>query len=323
VKRILLLVSLLALTIPASAQTVYYPGTAAGGTATVSTSFGAPLFVNGATSATGTIGALNAAVTLNVTGMGSVRFQLQSMPAANANTVTFECTVDGTNYKVPTDWTTSTATADGIWAQSVGGCSTVRARTSTYASGTPTATIVATLSGGAAGGAGGGSVPTGSAGTPNASVVSMQGITGMRPVDVNVTGGSAVDVNNNALVTPVGSPTTTYSAAPCFLSSAATTNATNCKASAGNVYGFRAVNTTSTLYYLRMYNTAAAPTCSSATGFVETIPIPASTTGAGVVSMPSVPVGYATGISFCLTAGSSSTDNTAAATGVFLTVIYK
>lgn len=321
---LLLIISVLALALPASAQTVYYPGTAAGGTATVSTSFGAPLFVNGATSATGTIGSLNAAVTLNVTGMGSVRFQLQSMPGANVNTVTFECTVDGTNYKVPADWTTSTATADGIWAQSVGGCSVVRARTSTYASGTPTATIVATLSGGAAGSSGGGgSTPTGTAGSPNSSVVSIQGIASMTPLDVNVTGGSAVDSNNNAFVTPIASPTTTYSAAACFLSSAATTNATNCKGSAGNVYGFRAVNTTSTLYYLRMYNTAAAPTCSSATGFVETIPIPASTTGAGIVSMPSVPVGYATGIGFCLTAGSSSTDNTAAATGVFLTVIYK
>jgi hypothetical protein len=58
----------------------------------------------------------------------------------------------------------------------------------------------------------------------------------------------------------------------CILQSAATTNATNCKASQASVWGVRLVNTTTTIYYLRLYNLAAAPTCSSATGFMETIP---------------------------------------------------
>jgi hypothetical protein len=109
----------------------------------------------------------------------------------------------------------------------------------------------------------------------------------------------------------------------CYLISAASTNATNCKNAAGNLYGIRVVNTTATLYYLRLYNASAAPTCSSATGFIESIPIPASTTGAGIVWTPTYPINYGTGIGFCFTGGSSSTDNTSAATGVFGVVQYK
>jgi hypothetical protein len=117
--------------------------------------------------------------------------------------------------------------------------------------------------------------------------------------------------------------TTTNSALGCYLQSAASTNATNCKASAGNFYGVRAVNTTATLYYLRLYNASGTPTCSSATGFIESIPIPASATGAGIAAITTVPVGYSTGIAFCFTGGGSSTDNTNAATGVYLTIYYK
>lgn len=124
-------------------------------------------------------------------------------------------------------------------------------------------------------------------------------------------------------VNPTATSTTTNSALTYYLTSAASTNSTNVKASAGNIYLIRAINTTATLYYLRMYNASSAPTCSSATNFIETIPIPASTTGAGVVSPIVVGQGYTTGISFCLTGGGSSTDNTNAATGVYLTILYK
>jgi hypothetical protein len=112
-------------------------------------------------------------------------------------------------------------------------------------------------------------------------------------------------------------------ASRCTLISAASTNATSCKTGPGNIYGFRFVNTTATLYYLRMYNLAAAPTCSSATGFIETIPIPASTSGAGFAFLEPFGEAYTTGIGFCFTGGSSSTDNTNAATGVFGTILYK
>ncbi len=116
----------------------------------------------------------------------------------------------------------------------------------------------------------------------------------------------------------VTAPTKTH-----YITSAATTNSTNVKAEPGSVFDMTLVNTTATIYYLRMYNRAAAPTCSSATGFVETIPIPASATGAGVVRVfPNGRV-YSVGIGYCLTGGGSSTDNTAAATGVYISIGYR
>ena len=124
-------------------------------------------------------------------------------------------------------------------------------------------------------------------------------------------------------VAPVTIANTTNTASRCTLVSAASTNATNCKGSAGNVYGFRFINTTATLYYLRMYNTSSSPTCSSATGFIESIPIPASTSGGGFAFLEPMGEAYTVGISFCFTGGSSSTDNTSAATGVFGTILYK
>lgn len=115
---------------------------------------------------------------------------------------------------------------------------------------------------------------------------------------------------------------TGVSTSGCYLVSAASNNATNCKASAGSLYGIRIVNTTDTIYYLRLYNLASAPTCSSATGFIESIPIPASTDGNGVVWSTMNPVAYSTGIGFCFTSGSSSTNNGSAATGVFGAILY-
>ena len=109
----------------------------------------------------------------------------------------------------------------------------------------------------------------------------------------------------------------------CYLTSAASNNSTNCKASAGTIYDISVVNTTATLYYLRLYNAGSAPTCSSATNFVESIPIPASTTGAGIVRTFPTGRNYSAGIGFCLTAGGSSTDNSNAATGVYTSIGYK
>jgi hypothetical protein len=112
-------------------------------------------------------------------------------------------------------------------------------------------------------------------------------------------------------------------ASTCYLTSAATTNATLCANSAGTIYDISIVNTTATLAYLRLYNLSAAPTCSSATGFVESIPVPASISGAGIVRTFPVGRSYTTGISFCFTGGGSSTDNTSAGTGSYISIGYK
>lgn len=118
-------------------------------------------------------------------------------------------------------------------------------------------------------------------------------------------------------------PPTSGGTTPCYVSSAASTNATNCKASAGQLFGYELINTTGTLYYLRLYNLATAPTCSSATGFIRSIPVPAATTGNGITREILAGEAYGTGLGFCLTGGGASTDNTNAATGVYVSLNYK
>lgn len=111
-----------------------------------------------------------------------------------------------------------------------------------------------------------------------------------------------------------------------YTAAGASTNATNVKNAAGTVYGYTLTNTTTTIYYLRMYNLASAPTCSSATGYVSTIPIPpASAVGGagGREIQKNIGQAFTTGIGFCVTGGASSTDNTNAATGVFVEILYK
>lgn len=131
--------------------------------------------------------------------------------------------------------------------------------------------------------------------------------------------------DNTAFQTiPVATADTTNGLSTCYLSSAASTNSTNCKSSAGNVYVIHVTNTTTTNYFLRLYDASSAPTCSSSTGFVETIPALGAAANGGINGRSmSVPDKFSNGIGFCLTGGGSSTDNTNAATGVFVTIKYR
>lgn len=134
------------------------------------------------------------------------------------------------------------------------------------------------------------------------------------------------DANSYAISPNAATATAAAASSACNILSAASTNATNCKGSAGNLYGYEIYNTSTTVYYLRLYNLSASPTCSSATGFIRTIPIPPAAAAGGVggaVSNYTVPVNFGTGIGFCITGGSASTDNTNAATGVFGEIRYK
>lgn len=127
------------------------------------------------------------------------------------------------------------------------------------------------------------------------------------------------DSSGNEIVVPTAG-LTHYTAA------GASTNATNVKNAAGTVYGYSLTNTTTTIYYLRMYNLASAPTCSSATGYVSTIPIPPASAAGGAGGreiQKNIGQAFTTGIGFCVTGGASSTDNTNAATGVFVEILYK
>ncbi len=106
--------------------------------------------------------------------------------------------------------------------------------------------------------------------------------------------------------------------------STASTNSTSCKGSAGNFYGAFVVNPTATVAYLRLYDSASAPTCTSATGFKYPIPVPASTNGSGFVAMQAgLAEAFTNGIGFCFTGGSAGTDNTNGPAGVLIKLFFK
>lgn len=107
-----------------------------------------------------------------------------------------------------------------------------------------------------------------------------------------------------------------------YITSAANTNPTLVSANPTRARQYSLVNTTAVLYYLRVYNLPVAPTCSSATGLVEVIPIPASASGAGIQRVESDDgQNFPAGMSFCLSAAVDGSTN--AATGIFVSVKYK
>lgn len=109
---------------------------------------------------------------------------------------------------------------------------------------------------------------------------------------------------------------------PARLVSAATTNATNVKAAAGALGFIYAVNLNAAVRYLKLYNKASAPTVGTDTP-IATLPIPASTTGAGFMIPIPNGVSFSTGISYAVTTGYQDSDTGAVAAGeIFLFMGY-
>lgn len=100
--------------------------------------------------------------------------------------------------------------------------------------------------------------------------------------------------------------------------SAASTNATVVKGSAGSLYGVIATNTTATIYYLKFYNKATSPTVGTDTPVI-TIPLLAGQT---VQAQFPTGIAFATGIGLALTGAGADNDSTNAATGVYLHAFY-
>ena len=112
---------------------------------------------------------------------------------------------------------------------------------------------------------------------------------------------------------------------PVTYDSAASTNATLVMAGTGHkIMVIVAINTTTALYWLKIYDTAAAPTCGSGTPVFKAA-IPYGTSGAGGGFVVPIPDGmqFFSGIGFCLTAAQANSDTTNAATGVVLNFTVK
>lgn len=132
----------------------------------------------------------------------------------------------------------------------------------------------------------------------------------------------ALPTGTNTLGSIKGIASTTGGCSPFKLISAASTNGTNIKASAGQVYAIHAINLNAAVRYLKLYNKATTPTVGTDTP-VMTLAIPAATTGAGFTF--SIPVGlaFATGIGIGLTTAAADADTGAvAANEIIVGVAY-
>ncbi|RYD57297.1 MAG: hypothetical protein EOP56_08280 [Sphingobacteriales bacterium] len=121
----------------------------------------------------------------------------------------------------------------------------------------------------------------------------------------------------------MGYSITTDGLSPYRLISAANDNASVIKQGTGQLHMLTVINTSATLYYLKLYDKAGTPTASDVP--VHTYPIPAGTSGNGfILSSGSFGEQYNTGIAFRITSGGSDADTGACAAGaVYLNARYK
>jgi hypothetical protein len=107
------------------------------------------------------------------------------------------------------------------------------------------------------------------------------------------------------------------------LISAASTNATSVKASAGQLYNVQAFNTNAAARFLKIYNKASAPTVGTDTP-VAVYLLPGASAGAGCVIEISNGLALGSGLAFALTTGIADSDTGAVgANEVVVNLQYK
>ena len=104
--------------------------------------------------------------------------------------------------------------------------------------------------------------------------------------------------------------------------SAASTNATSIKASAGQVYGWYITNVNAAVMFVKLYNKASSPTVGTDTP-VLTLAIPGSVAGGGTTFSCPHGIAFATGIAMAITTGVANSDTGAvAANEVVVNLFY-
>ena len=165
-------------------------------------------------------------------------------------------------------------------------------------------------------------VGAGTAGTATGGVVTVQGVASGTNLNVAVAANTAATpagTNVIGFTEPAAATSGGASTFNAVLSN--TTNATNVKSTAGQVYTITISNNSTNLAYLKMSNLGTAPTCGT-TAVVQEIMVPASNT---VTYTNPVGDAYATGIAFCVTGAIATTDTTvlSSASEYVLTISYK
>lgn len=106
---------------------------------------------------------------------------------------------------------------------------------------------------------------------------------------------------------------------PVKFNSAATNNATLVKAGRQLAGSLSATNSTATVYYLKLYDKATAPTCGTDIPKMV-VAVPPIALGGHVSPNMGSGERFVLGLGFCLVAGVADADNTSAATGVLINI---
>lgn len=100
------------------------------------------------------------------------------------------------------------------------------------------------------------------------------------------------------------------------------TNAQNVKASAGQLYKIEITNNSANIGYLKLFNSASAPTAGAGTPVIRLM-CPASASGAGAFSSFSdIGAAFSAGIGFTFTGGIADADTTSVAASAFIVNLY-
>jgi hypothetical protein len=141
-------------------------------------------------------------------------------------------------------------------------------------------------------------------------------------VDEGDAGAARMTLDRKQIVTAQAH--TSGGATPYKLVSAASTNATSVKGSAGQVYMITASNVNAAVRYLKFYNKATSPTVGTDTP-VCTFAIPGNTAGAGTnIPVPACGLEFGTGIALALTTEATDAGSTGvAANEIVVNLGYK
>ena len=253
-------------------------------------------------SATGSLAGLNATVALSLNGATGWAADVRG---TFVGTINFQASVDGTNWvTIPAlvygsavnVATVTSVAAVGTWLGSAPGAVQIRALMSAFTSGSATVVLRAMSATSMVY-----NMPTGATGL---TVSTVSAIT----AGANLIG----DVGNQYRANATGAATVLK------ILSAATTNPTVVKATAGRLLGWQIGNTTAAWRYVKLYNVAAAPTAGAGT-IVAIIAIPPG----GQSSMDIVAgTAYSVGIAFTTVTGSADTDATAVGVGDLVGQLY-
>jgi hypothetical protein len=255
-----------------------------------------------ALSVTDTITSLNDEAVLTVDGYSGCAIDLRGTFTA---TVTFQGTIDGTNFfnlvatpvaSAANVATVNTATAAGGWYVNCMGCIQVRARATAFTSGTITATLRAVAN---------------PAWIYQAPIGTTNAISGTVTAGVSAGTNAIGDVGTQLRANATGAASIRH------VISAATTNATVVKASAGRVAGWNISNTNAAFRYVKFHNQTTTPTAGS--GVVATVAIPPNS---NVHFELPAGIGFSSGIGITTVTGAADNDTNAVGLNDLIIDIY-